>query len=63
MKKVVCIHQVYLVTAIMDELYRQYPGLYADSKTFNSIVKAVNSINSAFDGIEIDINDEEEDGN
>ncbi|KAA5961048.1 MULTISPECIES: hypothetical protein [Pantoea] len=59
MKTTICIDQIKLVAAISFELSRQYPGVTVDADQFNTIIAASNSIKSAYDGTEVEVNEED----
>lgn len=49
MKEKICIDQMHLVTAICNEVARQYPHLTVDPDQFNVIIAAANSVKAAYD--------------
>lgn len=54
------IDQLRLVTAIIFEISRQYPGVTVDADQFNTIIAAANSVKAAYDGTEVKVSEVEE---
>lgn len=61
MKTTIRIDQMRLVSAISFEVSRQYPGVTVDADQFNAIITAANSVKAAYDGTEVDVNEEDRD--
>jgi len=61
MKTTIRIDQMRLVSAISFEVSRQYPGVTVNADQFNAIIAAANSVKAAYDGKEVDVNEEDRD--
>lgn len=51
---VVRLNQIRLVTAISNEVARQFPGITVNAEQLNVIIAAANSVKAAYDGTQIE---------